>query len=135
MPSSSMGRVLRRVGAAAAALSVATLCSPAYAAGGLIRDAEIEDTLRAYADPIFDAAGLRASDIQIHIIEDKSLNAFVTSGQHMFIHTGLSLPADPPNQLKGVMAHETGHIAGGHLVRSREAAGKATIPAMISIGL
>jgi predicted Zn-dependent protease len=136
MPSSGIGRVMRQASAAIAALAVAIFSAPAaHAAGGLIRDAEIEDTLRAYGNPIFEAAGLRSNDIQIHIVEDKSLNAFVTSGQHMFIHTGLILAADTPNQLKGVMAHETGHIAGGHLVRSREAAGKATVPAMISMGL
>lgn len=144
MPSSSIacavpgGRkktsLLLRVGAALAALTVA-FTAPAHADGGLIRDAEIEDTLRAYSNPIFEAAGLRPNEINLHIVQDKTLNAFVTNGQNMFIHTGLILAAETPNQLKGVIAHETGHIAAGHLVRSREAMGKAMAPALISIGL
>lgn len=140
MPSSGIARVVRqsllRHGAALAALTIAFGApAPAHADGGLIRDAEIEDTLRVYSDPIFEAAGLRPKEIDIHIVQDKSLNAFVTNGQNMFVHTGLILSAENPNQLKGVIAHETGHIAGGHLVRSREAMGKAMAPALISIGL
>lgn len=105
------------------------------AAEGLIRDAEIEDTLRVYGEPIFRAAGLKPEDIHIFIIQDSSLNAFVAGGQNIFIHTGLILAADNPNEIIGVMAHETGHIAGGHLARSRDAARRAMGPALISIGL
>src|SRR5690606_29731912 len=86
-------------------------------AGGLIRDAEIEHTLREYADPIFTAAGLSPSAIKIFIINDKSLNAYVMGGSNMFLHTGIIMAADDPMMLIGVMAHETGHIAGGHLAQ------------------
>jgi predicted Zn-dependent protease len=134
MPSSNITRVARHAAAALAILAVSA--APARAAeGGIIRDAEIESTLRAYADPIFLAAGLKPEQIQVHIIEDHTLNAFVSNGQNMYIHTGLILAADNPNQLKGVIAHETGHIADGHLVRGSEAMGKAAVPAMISMGL
>ena len=108
---------------------------PAAAAGGLIRDAEIEQTLKIYGEPIFEAAGLKPEDIHIFIIQDSSLNAFVAGGQNFFLHTGLILAADNPNEVIGVMAHETGHIAGGHLARSREAMRQAMGPAWISIGL
>ncbi|MFZ4601080.1 MAG: M48 family metalloprotease [Caulobacterales bacterium] len=107
----------------------------AASAQSLIRDAEIEDTLRAYSDPIFRAADLEPKDIKIYIIQDPSLNAFVSSGQNVFFHTGLIMTADNPEQLKGVIAHETGHIAGGHLTSMARAQERAMVPAMVSIGL
>ncbi len=82
-----------------------------------IRDAEIENTIRVYATPVFRAAGLNPDDISVHIVNDRSLNAFVAGGLNMFFHTGLLLRVETPNQLIGVIAHETGHIAGGHLAR------------------
>ena len=83
----------------------------------LIRDTEIENTIRALGSPLFEAAGLRSADVRIFIIADDSLNAFVAGGQNLFLHTGLLLSAQNANQLTGVIAHETGHIAGGHLAR------------------
>ena len=83
----------------------------------LIRDAEIENTIRDYATPLFQAAGLNAADIDIYLINDNSLNAFVAGGQNLFLHTGLLMRTQNANQLIGVIAHETGHISGGHLVR------------------
>jgi len=103
--------------------------------GGLIRDTEIEDTLRVYATPIWVAAGLNPDDIHIYIVEDNSINAFVSDGQNIFVHTGLILAAQTPNEIIGVIAHETGHIAGGHLARNYEAMRTAMRPALISIGL
>lgn len=104
-------------------------------AQSLIRDAEIENTIRGYSDPIFAAAGLNPKDVQIYIVNDKSMNAFVTDGQKMFLNTGIILEAKEPIQLKGVIAHETGHIAGGHLARSTQAERAAMVPAYISIAL
>jgi predicted Zn-dependent protease len=139
MPSSNIKRFARKLCAALSALAlVAAQIPPAYAddeSGGIIRDAEIEATLRSYADPIFLAAGLKPSEIHVYILEDRSLNAFVSGGQNMFLHTGLIMAAETPNQLKGVMAHETGHMAAGHLVRSHEGQSQAMVPALISIGL
>lgn len=118
----------------AAALFMAATAVDA-AAQSLIRDAEIEETLRAYTDPLLVAAGLEPDDVEIYIVNDSSINAFVSGGQNIFVHTGLILAADNPNELMGVLAHETGHIAGGHLARSREARQQAMGPALISIGL
>ncbi|MEH6547591.1 MAG: M48 family metalloprotease [Sneathiella sp.] len=98
-----------------------------------IRDAEIEHTLRSYAIPIFNAAGLNGNDVAIYIINDRSLNAFVAGGQRLFMFTGLLERVDTPNQLKGVIAHETGHIAGGHLARTQEALENATFRSIIGI--
>jgi predicted Zn-dependent protease len=105
------------------------------AAQSLIRDAEIEDTLRVYATPVLVAAGVRAEDVHIYIVDDNSINAFVAGGQNIFVHTGLIMAAENPNQIIGVLAHETGHIAGGHLARSREAINASLGTALISIGL
>lgn len=116
-------------------ISFAFLKQTPVMAQSLIRDAEIENTIRGYSNPIFTAAGLNPKDVQIYIVNDKSMNAFVTDGQKMFLNTGIILEAKAPNQLKGVIAHETGHIAGGHLARSTQAEKSAMVPAYISIAL
>lgn len=86
----------------------------------LIRDAEVEHAIREMAFPIFDAAGLDTSALRIFIVQDKSLNAFVAGGQNLFLHTGLLIRSENAAQLMGVIAHEAGHISGGHLARRAE---------------
>lgn len=98
----------------------------------LIRDAEIEDTLRAYGNPLFKAAGLDPQAVHIFIVEDSSINAYVAGGQNMFIHTGLILKTDNPSMLIGVMAHETGHMAGGHLAQGTEKLKNAQMGAIVA---
>ncbi len=87
-------------------------------ATGLIRDAETESLLRTYSKPILDAAGLGSQDIDIHIVNDRAFNAFVVDGHNMFVHAGALMDAKTPNQLIGVIAHESGHINGGHLAQA-----------------
>ncbi|MEJ0009624.1 MAG: M48 family metalloprotease [Alphaproteobacteria bacterium] len=99
---------------------------------GLIRDAEIEDTLRAYANPIFDSAGIPPQDVRILIVSDPSINAYVAGGLNLFLHTGLILATKKPGELIGVIAHETGHIAGAHLSQLNEKSNRATLGAVIS---
>ena len=86
-----------------------------------IRDAEIESTIRAFATPLFQAAGLEPSAINIYLVNDKTLNAFVAGGQKLFLNTGLLIKSESAGQVIGVIAHETGHIAGGHLSRTQDA--------------
>jgi hypothetical protein len=76
----------------------------------LIRDAEIESLLNDLTDPVISAAGLQPEAVDIYIVNDPSLNAFVAGGQNIFFHTGLIVTADTPNELLGVAAHETGHL-------------------------
>jgi len=109
---------LRLVALLTAAMTVVASASPA-AARGLIRDAEIEDLMQDYASPILKAAGLGSQNINIHLVNSESFNAFVVDGRNMFIHVGAIMQASTPNQLIGVIAHESGHIAGGHLSRLR----------------
>ncbi|MEZ5995865.1 MAG: M48 family metalloprotease [Hyphomonadaceae bacterium] len=136
MAASLLSSLTRRAATAAAMAAALVFVSAQNAsAQSLIRDAEIEDTLRVYANPIFEAAGVRGDEVEIHIINDDSVNAFVINGQNMFVHTGLLMRADNPNEIIGVLAHETGHIAGGHVQRSRGAINQAMGPMLISIGL
>lgn len=104
----------------------------AHARGGLVRDAEIELLLRDYSNPLFRAAGLDPSRVGISLINDRNLNAFVTNGQNIYVHTGLILEAEKPNMVIGVLAHEIGHITGGHLARGAEAAATAQGPALVA---
>ena len=85
-----------------------------------IRDTEIEDLLNDYARPIFKAAGIGNNRVAMRIVKSDAFNAFVLDGRNVFIHTGALQQSETPNQVIGVIAHESGHIAGGHLAQLRE---------------
>ncbi len=119
----------------AAAIAASALMALGATAQGLIRDAEIEVTLREWTDPILEVAGLVPQDVNIYIINDPSLNAFVANGQRIHLHTGLLIEAETPSQIKGVIGHEICHIACGHTVARLRAGEIAMRPALISIGL
>lgn len=122
-------------------VTVSAAPPPVYAQSSssmtLIRDQEIEDTLRLMSRPIFQQAGLSPQNVRFILIQNDALNAFVAGGQNIFVHTGLILETETPDELVGVIAHETGHIAGGHLFRTREALEDATMQALLAqvIGL
>lgn len=124
---------------AAVALSVSTVLAttllpwPSLAQGApsIIRDAETENIIRSLSVPVFQQAGLNPDAVHIRLIQDKTLNAFVAGGQNIFIHTGLILSAKGPDAFVGVIAHETGHIEGGHLVRTQDAIADARAIQMI----
>ena len=105
----------------------------------LIRDAETENFLLGWTQKLAKAAGLRPGDIRIHIIRNPRLNAFVTRGQRIFITTGLLMKARHPEEVIGVLAHELGHISGGHLARlqgaMQDAAGQAMIGMLVGTAL
>lgn len=108
------------------------IVSPPAHAISLVRDAETEHMLRQFSDPIFKAAGLQPEAVNIHLVNANSINAFVAGGQRMFIHTGLILESDRPNMLIGVIAHETGHMAGGHLSQKQAALSGAATSTIVS---
>lgn len=85
----------------------------------LISDEETEQLLDKITKPLFDAAGISFKKNNIYIVDDASLNAFVSDGNRLFVHTGTIIAADSANELSGVIAHETGHIAGGHILRQK----------------
>jgi predicted Zn-dependent protease len=112
---------------------------PARCAGGpgfkVIRDVEIEQALKTYGEPIWQAAGINPESVHIILINDPTLNAFVAGGQNIFFHTGLLQAAETPEQIIGIIAHETGHISGGHLVRGNSALKEASAEAILSMVL
>ena len=83
----------------------------------LISDTETQNYLAEVVRPLFKAAGVPFDKNRLMIINDSSLNAFVSDGNYMFVHTGTLLAADNTNEIAGILAHETGHIMGGHIVR------------------
>ena len=85
----------------------------------LISDAETQNYLAAIVKPLFQAAGIHFDKNKLLIVNDNSLNAFVSDGNYMFVHTGTLLKAENTNEIAGILAHETGHIMGGHIVRQK----------------
>lgn len=99
----------------------------------VIRDTEIENLLRDYAAPILKAAGLAKQNVRIVILNDRTFNAFVMDGRHIFINAGALFDARTPNEVIGVFAHETGHLAGGHLMRLREQLAQAQTASIVAL--
>lgn len=100
-----------------------------------IVDSEIQDVLKKLVDPIFKAAGMNTDEVTIYVIADKSINAFVAGGRNIFISTELIARFNDPDILKGVVAHELGHISGGHLVRREAKMREIQNQSMIATGL
>jgi predicted Zn-dependent protease len=125
-------------------VAVVTACAVAIASvpvraekegGGLpvIRDAEVEQVLRDYSTPILRAAGLGQRNIRVVIIDDRSFNAFVIDAKRIFVNAGALMDAQTPNQIIGVLAHETGHISGGHLSKLRAELASAQTAAILAM--
>ncbi len=125
----------RSVRALAAALALVALLAPTMAAAGLIRDAEIEDLVGDMTTPVFQAAGLSPNGVRVYLVNSPDINAFVAGGANMFVHTGLLQKAERPEEVVGVLAHETGHLAGGHLSRREGAMRRATADMLIAAAL
>lgn len=98
----------------------------------IIRDAEIEALLEDYARPIFEAAGFGGGRVTVRIVNNDSFNAFVLDGANVFIHTGTLMQAKTPNEVIGVIAHESGHIAGGHMAALRARIAKDQTRALLA---
>ena len=99
----------------------------------VLRDTETEQLLREYTRPILRAAGLEKQNIQMVIINQSVFNAFVADGRRIFVNYGAILQSETPNQIIGVMAHETGHLAGGHLAKMREQMAQAQTQMIIAM--
>ena len=108
-----------------------TLLLPFSAQAGLIRDAEIENTLYTFSRPIFNSAGIDPESVRIMVVADPEVNAYVAGGLNIFINTGLIREAKNPGMLIGVIAHETGHIAGAHLSQFKEKASRAMLGSIV----
>lgn len=127
---------IRRAGIVLSALALAVVLGrAAVAAGGgvtIIRDQEIEQALKTLALPIFRQAGLSPDAVRFILVQKDELNAFVAGGQNIFVYTGLILKTESAAELAGVLAHETGHIALGHLFRTHEAAENLSFQAILA---
>ncbi len=115
-------------------VALSSAASPALAIG-IIRDSEIENNIRLWATPIWEAAGLVPDEVRIILVNDRRLNAFVAGGQNLFLHTGLLMRSENVMQVVGVIAHETGHIAGGHLARLQDQLRTASITSILALVL
>lgn len=129
---------LRRIAIAALAWVIAfTSILPAYAQTGnvpIVRDAEIEALMADYAGPLLRAAGVRRSRTEIVLVNSRQFNAFV-SGRKIFINLGAIVQAETPNEIIGVLAHEIGHLAGGHQDRLRQQLDRAQTIATVTSAL
>ncbi|MGO9173729.1 MAG: M48 family metalloprotease [Rhodomicrobium sp.] len=125
-------KLFTRLTAAFTALALAAAPITARAQQiALIRDAETESLIADYTAPIFRAANVTSHNVKVHLIDDTSFNAFVINGQNMFINTGAILQSETPNQLIGVIAHETGHIKGSHNARLQQLMEKMQTAALL----
>ncbi len=121
-----------RLLAVVALLFSALLARPAMAQQ-ILRDAETDALFRDISAPLVEAAGMRPEDVEFVLINDSSINAFVAGGQRVYIHSGLIMEADHVGQVQGVVAHELGHVAGGHIIRFSDGAKQATSIQIISL--
>ncbi len=136
LPRTTSGLTAVTVAAALAIAPVLTPVAPARAQNkgpAILRDTESEALLREYTRPILRAAGLEKQNIQMVIINESSFNAFVADGRRIFVNYGAIMQSETPNQLIGVLAHETGHLAGGHLSKLREQLAQAQTQMIIAM--
>jgi predicted Zn-dependent protease len=117
------------------AFFTAACAAAAHEGGGasLLRDTEVEADIHVMMAPIWKAAGLDPDAVHVYLVADGNINSFVAAGQNIFVNSGLLLAAQSPNQLIGVLAHETGHIAGGDLYTGRTAMRNASIEQIIAM--
>jgi predicted Zn-dependent protease len=118
------------------ALALSWLTAAVHAQG-LVRDTEIEMVMREYTDPLLVAAELDPRSVDLYLVGDMNFNAFVTGGQNIFLNTGLIVRAENPGEIKGVIAHEVGHIELAHLARLQDGTRRpmATMFATMGIGI
>ena len=126
-------RAWRAAAFAAAFLALSLLTARPALAQSILRDAETEALLNDMAAPLAEAAGLEPSNLEIVLVNDPSINAFVAGGQIVYIHSGLIDAADNANEVQGVIAHEIGHITGGHVNRMSQGVGAATNISLLSL--
>jgi predicted Zn-dependent protease len=137
--SAPAARALALITAAAVAFAgVGPAATPAHAQRAkrglpVIRDTEIETLMRDYARPILKVAGLAKQNVRVVVLNERVFNAFVMDGRHIFINAGALFDAKTPNEVIGVFAHETGHLAGGHLMRLREKLAQAQTLSIIGL--
>lgn len=127
--------LIKRFQQVCVAFAASVLLAIQAQAQSILRDAETEAFFREVSYPVFEAAGLTPQSVRIYLLNEKSINAFVTGGQNIFFHSGLILAADDVDEFLGVLAHETCHISCGHRIRRGEAAVQAGTFSILSLVL
>jgi predicted Zn-dependent protease len=127
----SLARLLAHALALAALLGI--VAQPAAAQQSILRDSETEALLQELMDPLSEAAGLQRGAVDVVLVSDPDINAFVSGGQRIYINSGLINAADSANQIQGVLAHELGHITGGHSISIYQGASKAMKIQLLSL--
>ena len=124
--------LLARSLAFAALLGLVAQPVAAQSSPTIVRDAETEQLLQDMVDPLAEAAGLQPGAVEVVLVSDPSINAFVAGGQRIYVHSGLINAADTANEVQGVLAHELGHITGGHVISIYDGYGKAAKISLLS---
>ncbi len=136
MDSGLMTRLMTRcLRLAMLALLLAFAAAQPAAAQSILRDSETELMFKELSRPLVQAAGLDPANVKVVLLNDPEINAFVAGGQIVYVHSGLITATDNVNQLQGVIAHELGHVAGGHVIRMNEGASAATKISILSLVL
>lgn len=114
-------------------LAIFVIAARPAAAQSILRDAETEALFQDMMDPLVVAAGMQPGQVRVHLIGDRSLNAFVAGSQDVYVHSGLIEAADSAEEVQGVLAHELGHVMGGHAIRINDGASAATNISLLSL--
>jgi predicted Zn-dependent protease len=114
---------------------VGLLAAQPAIAQSILRDAETEALFNDMSRPLIVAAGLQPANFRVILIRDKDINAFVAGGQAVYLHTGLIDAATSANEVQGVVAHEIGHIIGGHVPLQDQGARPAMAIMLVSLVL
>ncbi|MGI8931080.1 MAG: M48 family metalloprotease [Sphingomicrobium sp.] len=128
-------RLTRLVRLTMVGLALVFAAAQPLAAQSLLRDSETELLFKNVSDPLISAAGLDPKSVRVVLVNDPEINAFVAQGQVVYLHSGLLTAADNVGQLQGVIAHELGHVAGGHAIRIHDGARQATVITILSLVL
>ncbi|UNU44819.1 peptidase M48 [Sphingopyxis sp. YF1] len=114
-------------------LALLTLAVRPVAAQSILRDAETEALLQDMMSPLLLAAGLQPGQVRVHLLGERSINAFVAGSQDIYVFAGLIESADNAEEVQGVLAHELGHVMGGHAIRVNDGAKTATNISLLSL--
>ncbi len=114
-------------------LAIVAIAARPAAAQSILRDAETEALFQDMMDPLLVAAGLQPGQVRVHLLGDRSINAFVAGSQDIYVFSGLIEAADSAEEVQGVLAHELGHVMGGHAIRINDGASAATNISLLSL--
>lgn len=99
----------------------------------VLRDTETEQLFKDMSRPLIIAGGLDPNSVNVTLLNDPEINAFVSQGQTVYIQSGLLEAADNVNQVQGVVAHELGHVIAGDSIRSGQGEKQATGITILSL--